>query len=99
MKNSRPIKLDEMLARLIEQQGYSRARKIVCKEVGISTSALAQYMKRPPTEEERAHGARAVRPSFEILVALADFFAVSLDYLIFGEQPGQAQPLDYGPLG
>jgi transcriptional regulator with XRE-family HTH domain len=99
MRKSRPVKLDEMLARLIEQQGYSRARKLICREVGISPSALAQYMKREPTPEEKEKGAKVVRPSFEILVALADFFAVSLDYLVFGEQPGQVQPLDYGPLG
>ena len=40
--------LDQTLARLIEQQGYTRARKIICNEVGISPSALAQYMKPPP---------------------------------------------------
>ena len=34
-----------------------------------------------------------------MLIALADFFAVSLDYLVFGEHPGQVLPLDYGPLG
>jgi transcriptional regulator with XRE-family HTH domain len=88
-----------MLARLIEQQGYTRARKIICNQVGISPSALAQYMKAPPTPAEKARGAKVVRPSFEVLMALADFFAVSLDFLVFGEQPGQVHPVDYGPLG
>src|SRR5690348_7743520 len=99
MATSRVVKLDQMLAHLIEQQGYTRARKIICKEVGISPSALAQYMKPPPTPQEKEQGAKVVRPSFEVLVALADFFAVSLDYLVFGEHPGQVQALDYGPLG
>jgi transcriptional regulator with XRE-family HTH domain len=99
MPNNRVVKLDKMLAHLIEQQGYTRARKIICKAVGISPSALAQYMKPEPEPADRANGAKVVRPSFDVLVALADFFAVSLDYLVFGEQPGQVQPIDYGPLG
>jgi transcriptional regulator with XRE-family HTH domain len=99
MRKSRQVKLDEVLARLIDQQGYSRARKIICREIGISPSALAQYMKHSPPPEEKAQGAKTVRPSFEVLVALADFFEVSLDYLVYGEQAGAVQPLDYGPLG
>lgn len=99
MSNNRVVKLDKMLAILIEQQGYTRARKIICKEVGISPSALAQYMKPQLENGERENGTKVVRPSFDVLTALANFFAVSLDYLVYGEQSGQVQPIDYGPLG
>jgi transcriptional regulator with XRE-family HTH domain len=81
------IKLHDILTRLLTEGGFSGTRKQVCAAVGISPSALSQ-MARGQT-----------RPSLETLVRLADFFRVSLDYLVLGEQPvPPASATDYGPL-
>jgi transcriptional regulator with XRE-family HTH domain len=69
----REVKLEEMLAKLISEGGYSRNRRAIWESVGISPAALSQY----------ARG--QTRPTFQNLLALADFFAVSLDYLVYGE--------------
>jgi len=82
--SDRDIKLEEMLASLIERGGYSRNRQAILEAVGITAAALSQYT--------RGH----TRPSFQKLVALADFFGVSLDYLVYGEVGGA--PSDHGPL-
>ncbi len=81
---SREVKLEEMLNSLIERGGYSRNRQAILDAVGVTAAALSQYA--------RGH----TRPSFQKLVALADFFGVSLDYLVYGE-PVSA-PVDPGPL-
>ncbi|MGH3878424.1 MAG: helix-turn-helix domain-containing protein [Actinophytocola sp.] len=73
-----------MLNSLIERGGYSRNRQAILEAVGITAAALSQYT--------RGH----TRPSFQKLVALADFFGVSLDYLVYGEVGGA--PADHGPL-
>jgi transcriptional regulator with XRE-family HTH domain len=81
------IKLHEILTRLLTEGGFSGTRKQVCAAVGISPSALSQ-MARGQT-----------KPSLETLVRLADFFRVSLDYLVLGEQSAPPTPAtDYGPL-
>ena len=81
------IKLHDVLTRLLTEGGFSGTRKQVCAAVGISPSALSQ-MARGQT-----------KPSLDTLVRLADFFRVSLDYLVLGEQPVPAAPAaDYGPL-
>ena len=81
------IKLHEILTRLLTEGGFSGTRKQVCAAVGISPSALSQ-MARGQT-----------KPSLETLVRLADFFRVSLDFLVLGEQPATPAPAtDYGPL-
>lgn len=69
---------------LIERGGYSRNRQAILAAVGVSAAALSQY-----TRDE-------IRPSFLRLVALADFFGVSLDYLVFGEPTRKT--VDHGPL-
>lgn len=80
----RTVKLGAMLASLIERGGYSRNRQAILAAVGVSAAALSQY-----TRDEN-------RPSFLRLVALADFFGVSLDYLVFGEPTRKT--VDHGPL-
>ncbi len=74
-----------MLELLIERGGYSRNRKKILSAVGISTAALSQYMKNQN------------KPSFDKLTALANFFDVSLDYLVYGE-PITAAPDDSNVL-
>jgi transcriptional regulator with XRE-family HTH domain len=66
------------------ERGYRGDRKKILRAVDISAAALSQYTL------------GRTRPSFEKLVALADFFGVSLDYLVFGE-PVSSTP-DHGPL-
>lgn len=69
----REIKLGHMLERLIEDHGYSRNRKKILTGLDISAAALSQYVR------------DQTRPSFSKLTGLADFFGVSLDYLVYGE--------------
>ena len=71
--HGRDVKLGEMLERLIEQGGYSRNRKRILTKLGISGAALSQYVR------------QQTWPSFSKLLAIADFFGVSLDYLVYGE--------------
>ncbi|MBE1477445.1 helix-turn-helix domain-containing protein [Actinophytocola algeriensis] len=62
-----------MLNSLIERGGYTRNRGPILEAVGVTAAALSQYTR------------GRTRPSFEKLTALADFFNVSLDYLVYGE--------------
>jgi transcriptional regulator with XRE-family HTH domain len=83
--NNREVKFGRMLESLIEHDGSSRSRKRISRELGISGSALSQYVRQQNW------------PSFLKLLAIADFFDVSLDYLVYG-QPGSSALPDYGPL-
>lgn len=85
MAETAKIKLSETLLRLIVNRGLSRNRKKLCSQVGISESALTQYI----------HGRS--RPSFDTLIGLAEFFDVSLDYLVFGRE-AESQAADYDPV-
>jgi transcriptional regulator with XRE-family HTH domain len=80
----REVKLETMLNRLIERGGYSRNRQPILDSINVTAAALSQY----------ARG--RTRPSFEKLAALADFFGVSLDYLVYGE-PADT-PVDPDPV-
>lgn len=80
----RTVKLGEVLTSLIERGGYSRNRHAILATVGVSAAALSQYAR------------DETRPSFRKLVALADFFGVSLDYLVFGGPTRTT--VDHGPL-
>jgi transcriptional regulator with XRE-family HTH domain len=80
----REVKFGEMLESLIERGGYSRNRKKISSRLGISGAALSQYIR------------QQTWPSFSKLVAIADFFDVSLDYLVYGQPTSSL--IDYGPL-
>jgi transcriptional regulator with XRE-family HTH domain len=80
----REVKLEAMLNSLIERGGYSRNRKPILDSINVTAAALSQY----------SHGRS--RPSFDKLVALADFFDVSLDYLVYGEPT--STPVDPNPI-
>ena len=69
---NREVKLGQMLERLIEERGYSRNRKKILTELEISAATLSQYVR------------GQTRPSFSKLTALAEFFDVPLDYLVYG---------------
>jgi transcriptional regulator with XRE-family HTH domain len=83
--HGRKVKFGQMLESLIERGGYSRNRKKILSRLGISGSALSQYIH------------QQTWPSFTKLLAIADFFDVSLDYLVYG-QPVSGSLIDYGPL-
>ena len=83
--NRREVKFGQMLESLIEHGGYSRNRKRITSRLGISGAALSQYIRQQTT------------PTFSKLLAIADLFDVSLDYLVYG-QPTGASLTDYGPL-
>ncbi len=83
--NGREVKFGRMLESLIEHGGYSRNRKRISSRLGISSAALTQYIH------------QQTWPSFAKLLAIADFFDVSLDYLVYG-QPTGGSLIDYGPL-
>ena len=68
----RHVKLAETLTALIKERGFSRNRQPVLDALGISAAALSQYARGQTT------------PSLRNLLALADFFDVSLDYLVYG---------------
>ena len=74
------VKLETMLDSLIERGGYSRNRQPILDSINVTAAALSQYVRGP------------TRPSFDKLVALADFFGVSLDYLVYGEPTSTATP-------
>jgi transcriptional regulator with XRE-family HTH domain len=84
-ENRREVKLGQTLEALIERGGYSRNRKKISSRLGISSAALSQYIR------------QQTWPSFAKLLAIADFFDVSLDYLVYG-QPAGSSVIDYGPL-
>ena len=83
--NGRKVKLGQTLESLIERGGYSRNRKRISSQLGISGAALSQYIR------------QQTWPSFTKLLAIAEFFDVSLDYLVYG-QPTGGSVIDYGPL-
>jgi transcriptional regulator with XRE-family HTH domain len=74
-----------MLESLIEHSEYRRNRKRISSRLGISAAALSQYIR------------QQTLPSFGKLLAIADLFDVSLDYLVYG-QPTGGSVTDYGPL-
>lgn len=80
----REVKLETMLGRLIERDGYSRNRQPILDSIHVTAAALSQYTR------------GRTRPSFDKLLALADFFGVTLDYLVYGEPT--STPVDPAPI-
>lgn len=80
----REVKLETMLNSLIERGGYSRNRQPILDSIHVTAAALSQYTR------------GRTRPSFDKLTALADFFGVSLDYLVYGEPT--STPVDPAPI-
>ncbi|MEU7138134.1 helix-turn-helix transcriptional regulator [Nocardia sp. NPDC046473] len=84
----REVKLAATLKHLVDEGEYRGNRRLVCTELGITSAALSQYIN------------GQTQPSLEKLVAIADLFKVSLDFLMFGEDTvtGPSGVLEYGPL-
>lgn len=83
---NREVKLGKILSNLIDNGGYRRNRGKICEAAGVSPAALSQYIS------------GRTKPSFDVLVRLADFFEVSLDYLVYGQQRRGDAAVDYGPI-
>jgi transcriptional regulator with XRE-family HTH domain len=83
--NGREVKFGRMLEHLIEHSEYRRNRKKISSRLGISGAALSQYIRQQNL------------PSFGRLLAIADLFEVSLDYLVYGQSAGGGVT-DPGPL-
>ncbi len=83
MQEETEIKLEEKLSELlaVSDKSYNE----VANEIGVSSSSIAQYRKGQS------------RPSLENLVALADVFDVTLDFLVFGEKDDHTDQ-DYDPV-
>lgn len=82
----REVKFAATLNHLV---GDARGRRQqVSSDLGISAAALTQYLK------------GQTMPTVDRLVAIAELFGVSLDYLILGEDSvaGPSGTLDYGPF-
>ncbi|MQY22299.1 helix-turn-helix domain-containing protein [Nocardia macrotermitis] len=84
----REVKLAATLRHLVDEGEYRGNRRQVCADLGITPAALSQYINGQTT------------PSIEKLIALADLFKVSLDYLMFGEDvvTQASGALEYGPM-
>lgn len=78
MKNN-PLDLAGRLQQLRKQQGLSQEE--LAGRLGVSRQAVSKW------ESAQA------QPELEKLLALSDFFAVSCDYLLKGEEPTAALPL------
>lgn len=85
-RSTRESKLRDTLRELLEARGYARKRGEVARAVAVSPSALSQYVS-----------GRA-QPSLETLIRLANFFDVSLDYLVFGTDSVRPETIDPGPV-
>lgn len=68
------IRFHEVLRSLIEKNSYKRNRAPIWRALNISSAALSQYVS------------GEARPRLEVLVSLAEFFGVSLDYLVLGKR-------------
>jgi transcriptional regulator with XRE-family HTH domain len=85
-ENGREVKLGEILQELIKRAGYNRNRKEIAQKLQISESRLSQYVRNQE------------KPSFHNLLRMAEFFGVSLDYLVYGEEEIEAPVGNYEPL-
>ncbi|MBS0273914.1 MAG: helix-turn-helix transcriptional regulator [Proteobacteria bacterium] len=76
---ARSIKFGSILSDLIERKGKHYTRKKIAGELDLSVSLLSQYESNSTT------------PSFDKLIMLAEYFGVTLDYLVFGESPADSK--------
>lgn len=81
----RRVALETSLRSLLDSPPLAGNRKKLARALGINEATISHYL----------HG--RIRPSFETLIGIADFFNVSLDYLVFGERLRPPAPDD--PVG
>lgn len=86
MEAKREVKLHETLDRLIREAGFTGNRKKIADRLKISEARLSQYLR------------NGNKPSFGNLLAIAEYFNVSLDYLVYGDETVKPHPIDYEPI-
>lgn len=77
----REIKFQEILRELLEQQKATVTQKKLASALNVSSTTVSHYIT------------GRISPSFSALVGIAQFFNVTLDYLVFGERAPQ-KPAD-----
>ncbi|MBY8882321.1 helix-turn-helix domain-containing protein [Actinacidiphila acidipaludis] len=75
---ARDVKFSEILLSLLTSSSPTVTRKKLASQIGVSEGTVSHYVN------------GRVRPSFETLLRIADFFNVSLDYLVHGERAPSA---------
>lgn len=85
VQEPRPVAFEATLRSLLESPALAGNRKKLARAIGVNEATISHYL----------HG--RIRPSFETLVGIANFFNVTLDYLVFGERPRPQVPDD--PVG
>ncbi|GAA2021951.1 hypothetical protein GCM10009839_18960 [Catenulispora yoronensis] len=78
----REIKFDEILKSLLDRHRATVTQKKLATALGVSGTTVSHYVT------------GRIRPSFQALIAIAAFFNVTLDYLVFGERVVQASAAD-----
>lgn len=73
--NKRNVEFQSVLENLLQAPSVSGNRKKLARALGKNEATISHYL----------HG--RIRPSFDTLLEIANFFNVSLDYLVFGERP------------
>ncbi len=68
------VKFHEILTALIEGGPYSKNRRPIWEHAGVTSAALSQYVS------------GKAKPRLDTLALLAEFFGVTLDYLVLGRQ-------------
>ncbi|MHC3468139.1 helix-turn-helix domain-containing protein [Streptomyces sp. 7R007] len=84
-REPRPVVFEASLRSLLDSPALAGNRKKLARALGVNEATISHYL----------HG--RIRPSFDTLVGIADFFNVSLDYVVFGERPRLRAPED--PVG
>ncbi|MEV6843604.1 helix-turn-helix transcriptional regulator [Actinoplanes sp. NPDC051411] len=71
----RNVVFEAVLEDLLNAPSVVGNRKKLARAIGVNEATISHYL----------HG--RIKPSFDVLLAIANFFNVSLDYLVFGERP------------
>ncbi|MBM2618442.1 helix-turn-helix transcriptional regulator [Actinoplanes sp. LDG1-06] len=71
----RSVAFQTVLANLLNTPAEAGHRKKLARAIGKNEATISHYLR------------GRIKPSFEVLLAIAEYFNVSLDYLVFGERP------------
>ena len=78
----REIKFQETLRELLQQHKATVTHKKLGSAIGASSTTVSHYIN------------GRIKPSFDTLVGISEFFNVTLDYLVFGERTDKPQVQD-----
>jgi transcriptional regulator with XRE-family HTH domain len=83
---AREVQFPLILQRLIQERGLHRKQADLAAAIHVTRSSISQYTT------------GRTLPSFDVLVRLAEYFDVSMDYLVFGTAGTVREAIDYGPV-